>query len=138
MYLRTTAEDLARWLERHGGSWTVDGEPTLARALPAPASAPALAQALRGRPGDLVVFAPETCALAEQALVGLGELPQAAHIVEGHHVFQLAWVTDEGVKDSWLLAEHDKQAQSGDGEATAARIVAGFRQAWPSPSIARK
>lgn len=138
MHLRTKAEDLARWLERQGGNWTVDGEPSLVRTLPVPASASSLAEVLRRRPSQLLVFAPETCGLPEHAYVGAAQLPTAAHLVDGHHVFQLAWVTPEGVKDSWLLAEHDKTAPSDDGEATATRIVAGFRQAWPIPSIGRK
>jgi hypothetical protein len=138
MHLRTTADDLARWLERQGGNWTVDGEPSLVRTLPSPTSAVSLAAVLRQRQGELLVFAPETCALPEHAYVGHAELPATAHLVEGHHVFQLAWVSPEGARDSWLLAEHDKMAPSGDGEATATRIVAGFKQAWPSPNIGRK
>ncbi len=138
MHVRTTALHLAHWLERRGGNWTVDGEPALARSLPAPASAVSLAEALRLRQGDLVVLAPDGCAFAEDTFVGPTELHSVAHVVEGNHVFQLAWVTPEGIRDSWLLAEHDRNVPSGDGEVTAARIVAGFRQGWPSPSIARK
>jgi hypothetical protein len=138
MHVRTTAADLARWLERRGGAWSVDGEPVLARSLPVPTTADSLANALRGRGGELVVLVPDACALPEDAFVGPGDLHAAAHIVEGQHVFQLAWVTPEGVRDSWLLAEHDHHVPSGDGEATAARIVAGLRQPWPTPQIARK
>lgn len=138
MHVRTTAADLARWLERHGGNWTVDGEPTLAQSLPMPAPASALADALRKRCGELVVLTPETCSAPAEALVGAADIGRAAHLVDGHHVFQLAWVTAEGTRDSWLLAEHDKLADSGDVEVTASRIIAGFRQGWPTPQIARK
>jgi hypothetical protein len=138
MHVRTTARDLARWLERRGGNWSVEGEPVLARSLPAPASAESLADALTSRDGELLVLVPDGTAFDDDAFVGPADLAAAAHMVEGQHVFQLAWVTAEGIRDSWLLAEHDKAAQSGDGEATAARIVAGFRQAWPTPQIARK
>lgn len=138
MHVRTTAADLARWLERRGGNWTVDGEPALARTLPAPASAESLADALRRREGELLVLAPDGCGVAADTFVGPADLQGVAHVVEGQHVFQLAWVTPEGIRDSWLLAEHDRTVPSGDGEMTAARIVAGFRQGWPSPSIARK
>jgi hypothetical protein len=138
MHVRTTALDLAKWIERRGGHWTVDGEPVLARSLPAPAHAASLAEALRKRPGELLVLVPDGAAFAEDAFVDMTELQGAAHMIEGQHVFQLAWVTPEGIRDSWLVAEHDRTIPSGDREETAARIVAGFRQGWPSPSIARK
>jgi len=136
--VRTTAADLARWLERRGGNWSVDGEPVLARTLPVPTTAESLADALKSRQGELVVLVPDTCPLPEDSFVGPGDLATAAHMVEGQHVFQLAWVAAEGTRDSWLLAEHDNMVPSGDGELTAARIIAGVRQGWPSPQIARK
>lgn len=138
MHVRTTATDLARWLERRGGSWSVDGEPVLAGSLPVPTTAASLADALERRQGELVVLVPDTCSLQEDSFVGAADIESAAHLVEGHYVFQLAWVAAEGIHDSWLLAEHDAVARSGDGERTAARIVAGVRQAWPTPRIARK
>ncbi len=133
----TTSVDLARWLELVGGLWTVDGEPVLGRTLPVPASAVPLAHALRARNSELVLLAPGASGIAEGTRLTAREIERAAHWVEGHRVFQLAWVDASGaVTDSWLLAEHDQLAQSGDGEVTAARIVAGDRS-WTTPRIKR-
>lgn len=133
----TTSVDLARWLELVGGLWTVDGEPVLGQSLPVPASAAPLAEALRRRNGQIALLAPESCGLPEGTRLHAHEIERAAHWVEGHRVFQVAWVDASGaVTDSWLLAEHDHLAQSGDGEVTAARIVAGDR-AWTTPHIRR-
>jgi hypothetical protein len=107
MHVRTTAGDLARWLDQNGGVWTVEGEPALAQSLPVPTPAGILADALRERPGELVLLAPDGCALADEAYAGPAELRDASHDVDGNRVFQLAWVAPDGAtKDSWLLAEH--------------------------------
>jgi hypothetical protein len=106
MQVRTTAVDLARWLEQTGGVWTVEGEPMLVQSLPVPAPAKVLAEALRKRPGELVLLAPDTCDLPDESYAGPTELRSAAHDIDGHRVFQLAWVGPDGQKDSWLLAEH--------------------------------
>ncbi len=135
----TTAVELARYLELVGGRWTVEGEPVIGRTLPVPASAGPLAQALRAHPGRLALLLPDSCKLQDGTSLRANEIEQTAHWVDSHRVFQLAWADEVTglVTDSWLLAEHDVLAQSGDGEVTAARIVAGDR-AWTTPSIKRR
>ena len=107
MQARTTARDFARWLEQQGGSWHVEGEPTLARSLPVPAPAAALAEALVRRDGLLALLVPESAGhVPTGALLAMHELPLAAHDIEGQRVFQLAWIApDGGQADSWLVAE---------------------------------
>jgi hypothetical protein len=141
MHVRTTATDLARWVEDRGGMWTVDGEPQIVGRLPVPAGATAIAEALAKRGGDLAVLLPDGSDLEDGALVTAADLARAAHLVDAHHVFQLAWIDAGGaVKDSWLLAEHDALAQSGETGAAAAKVVASWREGWraPSPRIFRK
>jgi hypothetical protein len=134
----TTSVDLGRWLDLTGGSWTIDGEPVLGNSLPVPASSASVAQALRRRTGQLAITLPDNCQIPEGALVGAQQIELAAHWIDSHRVFQLAWVDDAGiVTDAWLLAEHDQLAQSGDGEITAARIVAGDRS-WTTPQIKKR
>lgn len=127
MNVRTTAGDLARWLDENGGVWTVEGEPALAKTLPVPAPANILADALRKRQGELVLLTPDPCDLVDGAYAGPSELREAAHDVDGHRVFQLAWVGPEGdTKDSWLLAEHAVLLSSqtpSDGGRSAAAIL---------------
>jgi hypothetical protein len=130
MHVRTTATELARWLEQQGGSWHVEGEPALAKTLPLPTPASSLVDALRRRGGELAVLAPETTTLAADAAVAAHEISSTAHVVDGQHVFQLAWVRDDGtVADSWLLAEQQPRSQRGDGGAAASNVVAAFRAA---------
>lgn len=106
MFVRTTALALARWLERAGGNWQVDGEPSL-KHLPQPTPAHGLAAALRKRVEELAVLAPAECPFPEGAIVGERDLVRAAHDISGSSVFQLAWIGSDGVPgDSWLVAEH--------------------------------
>jgi hypothetical protein len=130
MHVRTTAMELASWLELAGGVWHVEGESKLAASLPLPSPASALVDALRRRSGALAVLAPDTLtALDEDASVTARELSSAAHLIDGQRVFQLAWVHDDGVvQDSWLLAEqHGPAPGSGDDNAAARSVVAAFR-----------
>jgi hypothetical protein len=130
MHVRTTATELARWLEQQGGAWHVEGEPALAKSLPLPAPASSLVEVLRKRGGELAVLAPETTSFAEDDAVAAHQISSAAHVVDGQHVFQLAWVKDDGtVADSWLLAEQQPRSQRGDGGAAASNVVAAFRAA---------
>ncbi|HSO34825.1 MAG TPA: hypothetical protein VLT33_19960 [Labilithrix sp.] len=137
MHVRTTASELAQWLERAGGVWHVEGESRLAASLPLPSPASALVDVLRRRAGALAVLAPETSALTElgdDAPVTARELSSAAHVVDGQRVFQLAWVHEDGVvQDSWLLAEqHGPAPGSSDDNAAARSVVAAFRAAVSS------
>lgn len=82
------------------------------------------------RGGELAVLAPETTTFTEDEAVAAHEISSTAHVVDGQHVFQLAWVRDDGtVADSWLLAEQLPRSQRGDGGAAASNIVAAFRAA---------
>ena len=130
MHLRTTANELASWLERAGGVWHVEGEPKLAASLPLPSPASALVEELRRRSCALAVLAPETLTADEDAPVTARELSGAAHLIDGQRVFQLAWVHDDGVvQDSWLLAEQQGPAPgSSDDNAAARSVAAAFRQ----------
>ena len=134
MHVRTTAGELASWLEHAGGSWHVEGEAKLAAALPLPSPASALVDVLRKRRGSLAVLAPEAATLSargEDAPVTVRELSSVAHVIDGQRVFQLAWVHDDGVvQDSWLLAEQRSPSPgSTDDNAAARSVVAAFRAA---------
>lgn len=130
MHVRTTATELARWLEQQGGLWHVEGEPVLAKSLPLPTPASSLVDVLRKRTGDLAVLVPDTCDLAEDCAVGAPEIATAAHVVDGQRVFQLAWLSPDGTaQDSWLLAEQRGQQGRGDNGAAAKNVVAAFRAA---------
>lgn len=130
MHVRTTAAELASWLERAGGVWHVEGESKLAASLPLPSPASALVEALRKRSDSLAVLAPDTLAVDQDASVTARELSRAAHLIDGQRVFQLAWVHDDGVvQDSWLLAEqHGPAPGSSDDKAAARSVVAAFRR----------
>ncbi len=132
MYVRTTSMELARWLEREGGLWHVEGEATLAAALPLPAPATMLVEALRKTSAHLSVLAPDRSELAdlgEDAPVTERELTGAAHVVDGQRVFQLAWVRQDGtVQDSWLLVEQRRQTGRVDANAAAHDLVNSFRR----------
>lgn len=131
MHVRTTSAELARWLEREGGSWHVEGEATLAGSVPLPAPASALVDILRKGSGELEVLAPdgsELVDLCEDAPVTARELTRAAHLIDGLRVFQLAWIRPDGtVQDSWLLAEQRVGAGRGDDGRAARKLVASFR-----------
>lgn len=130
MHVRTTATELAQWLEQQGGQWHVEGEAVLSKSLPLPTPASALVEVLRKRTGDLAVLAPETSALVEDAAVNAAEITAAAHVVDGLRVFQLSWIGADGAHaDSWLLAEQRGQASRGDPTAAARTVVAAFRAA---------
>lgn len=114
MFVRTTAEELARWLERAGGNWQVDGEPSL-KHLPQPAPAHGLAAAVRKRREELAVLAPAECPFPEGAIVGERDLVRVAHDVNGSSVFQLAWIGADGAPgDSWLVAEYASMTDSAE------------------------
>ncbi len=128
--MRTTATELAQWLEQQGGQWHVEGEAVLAKSLPLPTPASALVEVLRKRTGDLSVLAPETSSLAADASIGAAEIASTAHVVDGQRVFQLAWIGPDGTAaDSWLLAEQRGQVARGDSTAAARTVVAAFRAA---------
>ena len=133
MHVRTTATELAQWLEQQGGSWHVEGEPVLARSLPLPTPASSLVDVLRRRSPDaseLAMLAPETTALAPDAPVSASEIATAAHVIDGQRVFQLAWIRPDGtVADSWLLAEQESKPASANDGAAARGVVAAFRAA---------
>jgi hypothetical protein len=131
MHVRTTATELAQWLEQQGGLWHVEGEPVLAKSLPLPTPASSLVEVLRKRAPDasaLAVLAPETTALAPDAVVSANEIATAAHVIDGQRVFQLAWIRPDGtVADSWLLAEQQSKPGRADDGAAARNVVAAFR-----------
>ena len=130
MHVRTTATELAQWLEQQGGVWHVEGEAVLSKSLPLPTPASSLVDALRKREGDLVVLAPETTTLAPDCAVTASEIATAAHVVDGLRVFQLAWMGPDGTaQDSWLLAEQRPQPGRADSGAAARNVVAAFRAA---------
>lgn len=130
MHVRTTATELAQWLELQGGSWHVEGEPVLSKSLPLPTTAQSLVHVLRKRgadASDLAVLAPDAIALTSDAVVTSRELTSAAHVIDGKRVFQLAWVQPDGsAADSWLLVE--EQPTPGKTDNGAARgVVEAFR-----------
>ena len=131
MHVRTTATELARWLERQGGVWHVDGEPVLAKSLPLPTPASSLVEVLRKRApdaSDLAVLAPETTVLDADAPVNADEIATAAHVIDGQRVFQLAWIRPDGtVADSWLLVEQQSKPGRSDDGAAARGVMAAFR-----------
>jgi hypothetical protein len=128
MHVRTTAPELARWLEQQGGEWHVEGELLLARSLPLPTTARSLVEVLRKRSDAVSLLAPDESAFTEGALVGADELGSAAHVIDGERVFQLAWIRPDGtVADSWLLAEQRAQKTRPDDGAAARGVVAAFR-----------
>ena len=146
MHVRTTAAELARWIERQGGVWTVEGEPALARTLPSPAPASALVEVLRRREGHLAILAPEACSLPPDVKIGAAEITLAAHDVGGNRVLQLARIEDDGTtRDSWLIAE-DVAASSRDlartpeGGVSASAVVEAWRAGLrlSAPEIRRK
>lgn len=131
MHVRTTARDLARWLEREGGHWTVDGEPSLARSLPLPAPADALVAALDRREQAVAILLPDASPLRCDEAVALDDIRAAAHVVDGHRVFQLAWIGADGeLADSWLLAEQ-RSVRSSDPGFAAVQVIAAFRAQKP-------
>ena len=130
MHVRTTATELAQWLEQQGGLWHVEGEPVLAKSLPLPTPASSLVDVLRRRTGDLAVLVPETCSLVEDCEVTAPEIATAAHVIDGQRVFQLAWLSPDGTaQDSWLLAEQEAHSSKRDSGAAAKNVVAAFRAA---------
>ncbi len=133
MHVRTTATELAQWLEQQGGVWHVEGEPVLAKSLPLPTPASSLVEVLRKRGPDasnLAVLAPETTVLAPDVAVSADEIATAAHVIDGQRVFQLAWIRPDGTaSDSWLLAEQQSRPGSADDGAAARNVVAAFRAA---------
>jgi hypothetical protein len=141
MHVRTTATELAQWLEQQGGSWHVEGEPVLAKSLPLPTPASSLVEVLRKRGPDasaLAVLAPETTVLVPDAVVAADEIAAAAHVIDGQRVFQLAWIRPDGtVADSWLLAEQQSKPGRADDGAAARNVVAAFRASM-SPGANRR
>jgi hypothetical protein len=133
MHVRTTATELAQWLEQQGGSWHVEGEPVLAKSLPLPTPASSLVDALRRRSADaseLAMLAPDATGLAPDTRVTSNQIATAAHVIDGQRVFQLAWIRPDGtVADSWLLAEQERKPESADDGAAARGVVAAFRAA---------
>lgn len=131
MHVRTTATELAQWLEQQGGVWHVEGEALLAKSLPLPTPASSLVEVLRKRGPEasaLAVLAPETTTLTADAAVSAHEIATAAHVIDGQRVFQLAWIRPDGtVADSWLLAEQQTKPGSADDGAAARGVVAAFR-----------
>ena len=131
MHVRTTATELARWLERQGGVWHVEGEPVLAKSLPLPTPASSLVEVLRKREADgahLAMLAPDATELDADAPVSADQIATAAHVIDGKRVFQLAWIRPDGtVADSWLLAEQQHTPGRSDGGAAARGLVAAFR-----------
>jgi hypothetical protein len=131
MHVRTTATELARWLEQQGGTWHVEGEPVLAKSLPLPTPASSLVDVLRRRSADaadLAVLAPDAARFAEDASIGAHDIAATAHVVDGQRVFQLAWVRPDGtVADSWLLAEQQGRSGRVDNGDAARGVVAAFR-----------
>jgi hypothetical protein len=141
MHVRTTATELAQWLEQQGGLWHVEGEPVLAKSLPLPTPASSLVEVLRKRAPDasaLAVLAPETTALAPDAVVTANEIATAAHVIDGQRVFQLAWIRPDGtVADSWLLAEQQSKPGRADDGAAARNVVAAFRASMSTRATRR-
>jgi hypothetical protein len=138
MHVRTTATELAQWLEQQGGSWHVEGEPVLAKSLPLPTPASSLVEVLRRRSADasdLAMLAPEATALSPDAPVSASEIATAAHVIDGQRVFQLAWIRPDGtVADSWLLAEQERKPESAGDGAAARGVVAAFRASMSTRS----
>ena len=128
MNVRTTAAELAQWLEHQGGLWHVEGEPVLAKSLPLPTPASSLVDVLRRRLGHLAILAPEASDLDPDSPVSAPEIASAAHMIDGKRVFQLAWLDADGTpQDSWLLAEQQGKPGKGDGGAAARSLIAAFR-----------
>lgn len=128
--MRTTATELARWIEQHGGVWHVEGEPMLSRSLPLPTPAQSLVEVLRKRQDEIVMLAPDTAPFTESAAIAAREIASAAHVIDGQRVFQLAWVRPDGVvADSWLLVEQRAPKARPDDGAAARGVVAAFRAA---------
>jgi hypothetical protein len=130
MHVRTTATELAQWLELQGGAWHVEGEPVLSKSLPLPTTASSLVHVLRKRgsgDSDLAVLAPEPTTLPTDAVVTARDIAGAAHVIDGKRVFQLAWVLADGsVADSWLLVEEPPSPGRSDNGA-ARSVVDAFR-----------
>jgi hypothetical protein len=133
MHVRTTATELAQWLEQHGGWWHVEGEPALSKSLPLPTPATSLVDVLRRRTPDVAALAllvPESSAFTEDASVTAHDMATAAHVIDGQRVFQLAWIAHDGsLADSWLLAEQQGQPGRVDDGNAARNVVAAFRAA---------
>lgn len=128
MHVRTTAAELAQWLEETGGSWHIEGELTLSKSLPLPAPASGVVEALRRRTGEIALLAPEDCGLDDGDWIAPEDIGMAAHMIDGERVFQCAWLHADGtMMDSWLLAE--QQGLSGMrniGAGAAASVIAAF------------
>ena len=92
MNVRTSAAELASWLDQQGGTWTLEGEPALAKTLPMPTPGRVLADALRKRGGELVLLAPDVGAFMENDTIVAKDIRNAAFDVDGQRVFQLAWL----------------------------------------------
>ena len=136
MHARTTATDLARWIEQQGGHWHVEGEPALTKSLPMPAPASSLVDALARRDGSLAMLLPEACLIAADASIRAEEIASAAHLVDGQRVFQLAWIDADGsLRDSWLLCEQSMRISAPDGDAECEARPTGARRASSAPGL---
>jgi len=128
MHARTTAGDLARWLAQQGGHWHVEGEPALSKSLPLPTPASSLVDVLTRRDGELAMLLPDASSLVADASLSPAEIANAAHLVDGARVFQLAWIEDSGeLRDSWLLCEQRGVRGSYPDDDAATQVIAAFR-----------
>lgn len=129
MHARTTAGDLARWLAQQGGHWHVEGEPVLSKSLPLPTPASSLVDVLARREGELAMLLPDASSLVADASLSPAEIANAAHLVDGARVFQLAWVDDTSgeLRDSWLLCEQRSVRGSYPDDDAATQVIAAFR-----------
>lgn len=134
MHARTTAGDLARWLAQQGGHWHVEGEPALSKSLPLPTPASSLVDVLIRRDGELAMLLPDACPLVPDASLAPEQIANAAHLVDGARVFQLAWIEDGGeLRDSWLLCEQRSVRGSYPDDDAATQVIAAFRARPKSP-----
>ena len=134
MHARTTAGDLARWLAQQGGHWHVEGEPVLSKSLPLPTPASSLVDVLIRRDGELAMLLPGASPLAADAPLAPEQIANAAHLVDGSRVFQLAWIEDGGeLRDSWLLCEQRSVLGSYPDDDAATQVIAAFRARPKSP-----
>lgn len=134
MHARTTAGDLARWLAQQGGHWHVEGEPVLSKSLPLPTPASSLVDVLIRRDGELAMLLPDASPLVADAPLAPEQIANAAHLVDGSRVFQLAWIEDGGeLRDSWLLCEQRSVRGSYPDDDAATQVIAAFRARPKSP-----
>ena len=134
MHARTTAGDLARWLAQQGGHWHGEGEPVLSKSLPLPTPASSLVDVLIRRDGELAMLLPDASPLAADAPLAPEQIANAAHLVDGSRVFQLAWIEDGGeLRDSWLLCEQRSVRGSYPDDDAATQVIAAFRARPKSP-----